>query len=78
MCCYFNIGIDAEIGASNYFSGLLYVPLGFERVRGKSKFMNIVLYILCGALKTLNCKRHPNRQIKQYVSNVKYAPVNRR
>eukprot|EP00347_Sterkiella_histriomuscorum_P011684 403371505 len=66
MCCYFNIGIDAEIGAT------------VERNRRRSKCMNSLIYILVGAMKIFDCRRHGDRQIKQYVNHVKYAPVNRR
>lgn len=40
--------------------------------------MNAVVYALVGFMKMCNCRRHPDRQIKQYVSKVKYAPFNRR
>lgn len=62
MCCYFNIGIDAEIGASKiiiFIIILIYIAV--ERNRSRSKCMNALIYIAVGITKIFDCRRHPNR-----------------
>lgn len=76
LCCYFNIGIDAEIGASKIIIHRYHI-LGFERRRTKSRLCNYIIYFFCGAAKVFS----PNvsgRRIKEYINNVKYKPFNRR
>lgn len=66
MTCYFNIGIDAEIGAN------------FERSRTKYRCCNKILYAVHGFLKVaLSCNR-ANQVVKRYINKVKhYNPLNK-
>jgi len=56
MACYFNLGIDAEIGTS------------FERTRTKSRICNKILYGLYGLYKILTV--NSVIKIKDYISIV--------
>ena len=65
LCCYFNIGIEAEVGVN------------FEPKRTKSRILNYLLYCIY-ACKKLSNPNQSGRYIKNYINKVHYTPFNRR
>jgi hypothetical protein len=63
MCCYFNLGIDSEIGIS------------VERQRTKYRCCNKILYFLSGLYHGAAFK--PVYNVKEYISAIKQKPANR-
>jgi hypothetical protein len=56
MACYFNLGIDAEIGHN------------FEKTRTRSRICNKILYFFHGVFKVLNLENV--NKLKDYISVV--------